>query len=437
MKWTLLLLSCIISVSAIEELTPEQEAWLQSVSHANITKGWPGLSSKQIQDLYFNVRLFKELTEIVNYPYNQAVEVWFTDKNRATIDRYDDVGDGAAWTGLHLAALIHEYNVTHNKTILQQAWSTLSAIDFISSCTSKPGYIPRFVGMANDTIYSKYYKGYSNGAFPCISPYETYTWLGSSSRDMYFGIAFGLCNVLVYLQSNETFVKKTTDIIERIVDCLQRDHFFIISPKNQITNPLPLFSATWRLLALTVNPKKYGSFKIPYDVDFEAAYLSEMDLGSKWESYYPNELLVEGLFILSLLDKDSKHIDKLFKKFVGVASENYDHLQPGFAAFFLSAFPNTTQHKIPQGILQGGLYDYPVAPDWDHSVDQSTNPDYLPHHDSTHSERALMIRDRPPQTYLWQRAPTTLSGGEGSCCLQRKHQDIILAYWMGRSSGFI
>ena len=32
--------------------------------------------------------------------------------------RYDDVGDSAAWTGLHLAALAHEYNVTKNSTVL-------------------------------------------------------------------------------------------------------------------------------------------------------------------------------------------------------------------------------------------------------------------------------------------------------------------------------
>ena len=32
----------------------------------------------------------------------------------------------------------------------------------------------------------------------------------------------------------------------------------------------------------------------------------------------------------------------------------------------------------------------------------------MPHHDSEHSDYALMVRDRPPTTYLWQRAPTLL-----------------------------
>lgn len=81
----------------------------------------------------------------------------------------------------------------------------------------------------------------------------------------------------------------------------------------------------------------------------------------------------------------------------------------------------------------GGLYDYPSAPDWDHYVDQSNNTkvdliynhtttlhshstiilrlfslQYMPHYDSEHSGYALMIRDRPPTTYFWQRNPTTL-----------------------------
>lgn len=47
-----------------------------------------------------------------------VVQIWFNDSMRDTVERYDDVGDSAAWTGLHLAALAHEYNVTKNFTVL-------------------------------------------------------------------------------------------------------------------------------------------------------------------------------------------------------------------------------------------------------------------------------------------------------------------------------
>ena len=44
-----------------------------------------------------------------------SVEVWFNDKNRTQVVYYDDVGDGAAWTGLQTASAINVtmYYVVH------------------------------------------------------------------------------------------------------------------------------------------------------------------------------------------------------------------------------------------------------------------------------------------------------------------------------------
>lgn len=104
---------------------------------------------------------------------------------RDTIERYDDVGDSAAWTGLHLAALAHEYNVTKNSTVLKDIDKTLDAVFLLTTCSGKPGYIVRFAGPASDPAYKRYYPGYTNGAFNCsVTPYQDYIWLGHSSRDM-------------------------------------------------------------------------------------------------------------------------------------------------------------------------------------------------------------------------------------------------------------
>ena len=98
------------------------------MTHQNISTTWPQLSAEQSAALLKNVRAFQNLTETANYPYHQAgmhadlvlynvcrnmghqkdcsalcfdaVEVWYSDKNRTRILRYDDVGDGAAWTGV-------------------------------------------------------------------------------------------------------------------------------------------------------------------------------------------------------------------------------------------------------------------------------------------------------------------------------------------------
>ena len=48
-----------------------------------------------------------------------TVEVWYAEKNMSSkVVYYDDCGDSAAWTGLYLASLAHQYNVTQNTSTL-------------------------------------------------------------------------------------------------------------------------------------------------------------------------------------------------------------------------------------------------------------------------------------------------------------------------------
>lgn len=128
-------------------LTPQQENWLEGVIYRNVSGSWPLLSWSQSTALLKNVRAFQTITEIANYPYHQAgmlhteyhvvlvwynvgnlhlrlvtvdlctallnfmvVEVWYSDMNRTKILHYDDVGDGAAWTGRSV------WNDTNTKT---------------------------------------------------------------------------------------------------------------------------------------------------------------------------------------------------------------------------------------------------------------------------------------------------------------------------------
>jgi len=59
------------------------------------------------------------------------------------------------------------------------------------------------------------------------------------------------------------------------------------------------------------------------------------------------------MHVLSTLEVDRERKDALFYKFTLLAVNNSDHFQPGFAACYLSAFPDTTHSEIPAGILQG------------------------------------------------------------------------------------
>ena len=104
------------------------------MTHSNVSTSWPLLSSNQSINLLKNIRNFQNITEIANYPYYQAgmykylyfewcefglirlVELWYSDKNRTKILRYDDVGDGAAWTGMSTTELYIQfsYEIVHS-----------------------------------------------------------------------------------------------------------------------------------------------------------------------------------------------------------------------------------------------------------------------------------------------------------------------------------
>lgn len=130
-------------------------------------------------ELYTKVFILSKITREDNFPYYETgkgprassdtklqqwylhvVQVWFNDASRSALVKYDDVGDSAAWTGLHLAALTHEYNVTKNSTVLVcvdwmelnintnvRLWlqkdidNSLDAIVLLTTCSGKPGYI--------------------------------------------------------------------------------------------------------------------------------------------------------------------------------------------------------------------------------------------------------------------------------------------------------
>lgn len=92
--------------------------------------------------------------------------------------------------------------------------------------------------------------------------------------------------------------------------------------------------------------------------------------------------------------------------------------------------------RLARGLVQGLLADFPEPPKVGRRVDQRDNPKYLPHHDATSAEYALLPRDRPPMTFMWQRSPVALVGGDSE---DREFAavDSFYGYWLARYSGAV
>lgn len=59
---------------AAADLTPEQEAWLDSVRYANVSDKWPELSAAQSMELYTKVFILSQATRENNFPYFETGE---------------------------------------------------------------------------------------------------------------------------------------------------------------------------------------------------------------------------------------------------------------------------------------------------------------------------------------------------------------------------
>ena len=235
-------------------LTPAQQAWLDAVAHGNTTAGdFPQLSAVQAASLASSASSMAKEQARCCMPFGQSVNTkWQTGSNQTIPEEYEDVGDSAAWTGHVLAAAALEYNVTKSASTLEFISTTLDMYDFTTQCSGKVGFIVRFAGPSNNMAYRNYYHG-SNHAWPCVAPWGNQTWLGSLSKDMYYGFAFGMSTTWVFVEDAATRAKVSM-LVQRVVSLLAKDSFFINSPKPHIPIvPDPLFIAVFMRLGLSIN----------------------------------------------------------------------------------------------------------------------------------------------------------------------------------------
>ena len=68
-----------------------------------------------------------------------------------------------------------------------------------------------------------------------------------------------------------------------------------------------------------------------------------------------------------------------------------------------------------QAIVEATLWDHPQPPDLERHVDQQGNPQYAPDLSCEESSGCatypMLVRDRPPNEFVWQIDPTKLAGG--------------------------
>lgn len=417
-------------------LSPDQWDWLRLTSFGLYGLTVSEASSQQRTDLLNKANEAETRIQTYHLPYGQAADMWWSDYSRTSVGSYETIGDGATWTGVYLAGLAAKYDVTGDSATLTEINEMLDTIEFLSTCTSKDGYIARFAGPANDPAYEVYYEAYGPGYGTCVSPWTDHVYLEHSTRDTYLGVAFGLGAVWIHVSDSATRARCQA-ITERILDTLIDDGFSVISPQSNFELYTPGFALTWQRLGISMNDSKYGS-QYSYGQTFWLADATSFTIGDKWndEDYFSDILGCHSLYVVRRLETNTDKINALNAKLLKVAeSDGGDHLNPHFAAAYLAATGDTTR-ATPRGVLQGCLIDYESGVKWMKEVDQTGNPLYPPKN-ATHSLYAMFPHDRVQDTYLWQKEPTQYAGGFDGIPWEYNEIDRFTIYWMGRECGAI
>lgn len=416
-------------------LTADQTDWAKWVSWKFYSATWPAASSTQNQAMYDRAVEAQNIFETYHMPYGQAANIWYTDYTRSTIGEYHAIGDSATLTGYYLGGLASKYAVTGDSATLTQINEVLDTLDWMTVATGRTGYLPRFIGLANDPAYQSYYQNYGNGYAACVAPWQNYVWLDYSSRDPYIGVGYGLSSVWAHV-SDSTTRAKCQMITERILDRLIADSWNIISPTSKFTNFTPGFVTLWARMGISMNDPKYGSqynygtwFWLWHDTD-------GMEIHDKWYSdYFANVLGTCSLYAVRKLESNTDKINALNDHLLQAAeTDGGDHLNAHMAACYVAGTGDYTRN-VPRGVLQAGLIDLPSGANWMVAVDNSANPAY-PHKDADNSLYAILPHDRVHGEYVWQQTPCDLAGG-ANAPIAYMMLDKFVPYWMGRQCGAI
>jgi hypothetical protein len=481
-EMTILVFILLHIVTVSSRQINSRDSWLLNLSHGNVLPNTEWTALNQTEQAIFNMKAddwFRHAMrqgDAGHLQFGQIMpQVLFSNPNMTVPAMYDDVGDAAAWTGHFLAALVHKYAVDEDPIVLPTILSILKAWDFHThNCTGMHGFIPRAWATPSPTstpwlAFRSYYTSSppyingdgSHGIYNCSAVGNTHLlWQGGSSRDTYIGVMFGLGSTLMTLKNksnaSEHYLLAQT-VFERIFDKLSSDLYFIVYPPTCTkanwkecvpVNPTPTFIAAFERVALFVNPVKYASVQNHYDKFLTLAISTEYITPMGHSAYYGNNLLSACWYLLLRMEKLTmgKHFQKMQSKLTQLLVDYRPHLQANLNAYWVAACNDTAPDAGPWNTLaQALLWDFPNPPDPEAYVNQSKNTLYGNKTNCSEScgcsTWSMLVRDRPPNEFVWQITPNKLESGAGSKPTVTPKTEFggafLVPYWIWRTAGIL
>ncbi|MCC6277037.1 MAG: hypothetical protein IT289_03865 [Oligoflexia bacterium] len=375
-----------------------------------------------------------ERIERLHIPYGTVVDVQFQSLLSDTITGYADTGDSSLFTGLWLAAESFRYAVTKSPEALRLVNKALDGVEALSKISGTdrlarmlyPTDSP-FVDMIREReerlgIYQTKFQG------------RDYFWISSMTRDQYTGVFFG-CGVAFDLVDDPNVKARAKDIVTRLLKRLLDDSWNLIKPDGQI-NETFVHRQDFQLAILQigrkVNPAEFGAEyeelrAKEYDSIESIIFIESLN---NHKSYFKFNLDYLNFYSLFRYEEPGSLYRYDYHRGLNILRDTtQSHINAHFNIIETSIRgPNAIRDQISRQAL-ADLLKLPLR---NIEIDLSQT---VPVCQGDRSCDVIPVIMRPPDSFLWQRSPFRLAGGDSR--EQGPRLDYILPYWMGRHFGAI
>src|SRR5262245_31173613 len=125
-------------------------------------------------------------------PYGTILDPVFATPESDQIVGYARAGDSALWTGHYLAAEAFRYKVTSAEDAFTNLWKALTGLRALVDITGTNLLARCLVPVDSPFAEALLQDGRSHVVFTHTLQDQRYYWMGSTSRDQYAGVFFGL-----------------------------------------------------------------------------------------------------------------------------------------------------------------------------------------------------------------------------------------------------
>ena len=203
-------------------------------------------------------------------------------------------------------------------------------------------------------------------------------------------------------------------------------------------------------VGLSANPSKYGKVSASYAGWLKTALATESIVPIHHAAYYGNNLFSACWYLISTLERragSDGHWSQIEARMTATFLPDYAaHLQANLNAYWVAATNDTSRTSLAHAIAEATLWDFHDAPDILRPVDLKNKSDiYGPGAKCSEGSGCVatpaLVRDRPPNEFVWQIDPTKVAGSSTTnratnTSVNTAFGGAFLApYWVWRTAG--